>query len=94
MDLSVTQPRPITGAISQDTMEKRMSRLPKRSWSFPAIVRMQAEKYGARRFCTFQDGSELTFEGLEEQTNNLASALADLCVQPGDRVLALVQNRK
>jgi crotonobetaine/carnitine-CoA ligase len=94
MDIFETPARPSTGLVSQDSTEKRMSGLPKRSWTFPAIVRLQAEKYGARRFCTFQDGSELTFEGLEAQTNNLASALADLGVQPGDRVLALVQNRK
>jgi crotonobetaine/carnitine-CoA ligase len=71
-----------------------MSELPKSEWTFPAIVRMQAAKYGSRMFCTFHDGQTITFEGLETETNALASALADLSVQPGDRVMALVHNSK
>jgi crotonobetaine/carnitine-CoA ligase len=70
------------------------SKLPKPLWTVPAIVRMQAEKYGARCFCTFQDGASLTFEGVETESNALASALADLGVQAGDRVLALLHNSK
>lgn len=68
--------------------------LPKSQWTTPAIVRMQAEKYGGRGFCTFHDGASLTFKGLETESNALASALADLGVQPGDRVMALVHNSK
>lgn len=70
------------------------SELPKSLWTLPAIVRMQAEKYGAREFCTFHDGASLTFQGLETESNALASALADLGVQPGDRVMALVHNSR
>jgi carnitine-CoA ligase len=71
-----------------------MSELPKSEWTFPAIVRMQAARYGTRMFCTFHDGQTMTFEGLETETNALASALANLGVQPGDRVMALVHNSK
>ena len=70
------------------------SKLPKSQWTVPAIVRMQAEKYGARMFCTFHDGASLTFESLEKESNALASALAGLGVQAGDRVLALLNNSK
>jgi crotonobetaine/carnitine-CoA ligase len=68
--------------------------LPKSQWTFPAIVRMQAEKYGPRIFCTFHDGEILTFQDLETETNALASTLAGLGIQPGDRVMALVHNSK
>lgn len=71
-----------------------MSDLPKSSWTMPAILRMQAEKYGERPFCSFHDGASSTFAGLERETNALASALAELGVKPGDRVLALVSNSK
>jgi crotonobetaine/carnitine-CoA ligase len=68
--------------------------LPKSMWTLPAIVRMQAEKYGARDFCAFHDGARLTFLDLETQSNALASAFARLGVQPGDRVMALLHNSK
>ncbi|MEP6601411.1 MAG: AMP-binding protein [Nitrospirota bacterium] len=68
------------------------AKLPKSLWTLPAIVQMQAEKYGVRTFCTFQDGASLTFEQLETESNSLASALAEIGVQAGDRVLALLHN--
>ena len=68
--------------------------LPKPLWTVPAIVRMQAEKYGARQFCTFYDGASLTFRDLESESSALASALAGLGVKEGDRVLAMVQNSR
>jgi crotonobetaine/carnitine-CoA ligase len=72
----------------------RIPGLPKAQWTIPAIVRLQAEKYGKRSFCTFHDGASLTFEGLDAESNALASALADLGVEPGDRVMALLHNSK
>ena len=68
--------------------------LPKSLWTLPAIVGMQARAHGARSFCTFHDGASLTFQGLETESDALACALADLGVEPGDRVLALVNNSK
>src|SRR4029453_11332818 len=68
--------------------------LPKSLWTTPAVVRMQAEKYGARHFCAFHDGARLSFLDLETQSNALASALAGLGVQPGDRVMALLHNSR
>lgn len=69
-------------------------KLPKSLWTLPAIVRMQADKYGARTFCTFQNGASLTFEQLETESNSLASAFAGIGVQSGDRVLALLHNSR
>ncbi len=68
--------------------------VPKHSWTLLTAVREQANKYGDRLFCTFHDGSELTFAGLEHESDGLASALADLGVGPGDRVMALAYNSK
>ena len=65
---------------------------PKSMWTFPAIVRMQAEKFGEKTLCTFDDGRELTFRGFDQETDSLASALADLGVLPGDRVMAMLTN--
>ena len=71
-----------------------MTELPKSSWTYPAIVRLQADKYGERIFCTFHDGATLTFRELEDQSNVLASALADLGVTVGDRVFVLLHNTR
>ena len=68
------------------------SPVPKPMWTLPAIVRMQADKYGDRMFCTFHDGASFTFRELDEITDRLASALADLGVMQGDRVLAQLNN--
>ncbi len=67
---------------------------PKTSWTLLAAVREQAKTYGDRIFCTFYDGSELTFSGFETESDRLASGLADLGVGPGDRVMALAYNSK
>jgi crotonobetaine/carnitine-CoA ligase len=84
----------MSSIISMPARNSAKSELPKSVWTLPAIVRMQAERYGGREFCTFYDGASLTFEGLEAESSALASGLAGLGVQPGDRVLALVQNSK
>lgn len=68
--------------------------LPKSSWTYPAIVRLQAVRYGERTFCSFSDGSSITFAGFEEQSTALANALAGLGVEEGDRVMALLHNSK
>lgn len=71
-----------------------MLNLPKNAWTILALVRMQAKKYGERLFCTFHDGSELTFADLEAESDRLASGLAELGVVPGDRIMALAYNSK
>ena len=65
---------------------------PKSQWTFPAIVRMQAERHDQALLCSFNDGQSLTFRGFDEQTDRLASAFADLGVGPGDRVMAMLRN--
>ena len=67
---------------------------PKSMWTFPAIVRMQAEKHGQKSLCSFDDGQELTFAGLDSQTDSLCSAFAALGIGPGDRVMALLRNSR
>ena len=54
----------------------------------------QAERYGERNFCTFEDGQNLSLAGLARESDALASALADLGVGPGDRVMAFAFNSR
>ncbi len=67
---------------------------PTDSWTFLDAVRRQAERYGDRVFCTFGDGETLTFGEFETATDAVASGLADIGVEAGDRVLALARNSK
>lgn len=67
---------------------------PKTDWTFPAIVRIRARTHGDQPFCTFQDGASFTYRQLDELTDRLASGLAALGVQPGDRVLGMMTNGK
>ena len=71
-----------------------MVELPKSSWTLLHAVKVQAERFGDRTFCTFYNGESLTFAGLESESDALASGLAALGVGPGDRVLALAFNSK
>jgi crotonobetaine/carnitine-CoA ligase len=65
----------------------------KATWSYPALVRRQAERFGDAVFMSFQHGTTLTFAGYEEDGGRLARGLATLGVGPGDRVMVLVKNR-
>ena len=67
---------------------------PKSMWTMAAIVRMQAEHFGSRPFCTFADGQSFSFQQLEDETSALASGLAELGVEPGDRVSTMAHNGK
>lgn len=67
---------------------------PKTEWTVPALVRRRAESHGEREFCTFHDGASFNFRQLDEETDRLASGLARLGVQPGDRVMGMVTNSK
>jgi crotonobetaine/carnitine-CoA ligase len=71
-----------------------MSKITLENWTSLDLVKRQAARYGDRVFCTFDDGRALTFEEFELETNVLASAFAELGVEPGDRVLALAYNSR
>jgi crotonobetaine/carnitine-CoA ligase len=68
--------------------------IPRKSWTYLEFVRRRAEQYGDRIFCTFADGDTLTFTEFETATNALASALADLDINRGDRVVGMMYNSK
>jgi len=68
--------------------------IPRQSWTYLEFVRRRAEQYGDRIFCTFSDGDTLTFDEFEIATNALASALADLGIERGDRVVGMMYNSK
>jgi len=63
-------------------------------WTSLDLVKGQAERYGDRVFCTFEDGPALTFAEYESETDALASGFADLGVGPGDRVLIFAYNSR
>ena len=67
---------------------------PKSLWTFPALVREQAQRLGDTPFCTFEGGQSFTFAQLDEETNRLASGLAELGIGRGDRVAAMLGNGK
>ena len=64
------------------------------SWTYLELVRRRADEYGDRLFTTFSNGQTLTFSEFETATSDMASALADLGVEPGDRVAAMIFNCK
>lgn len=61
-------------------------------WTLPALVHQAAATHGDREFLSFEDGRTLSFAELDEQTDRLATALADLGLKPGDRLLGLLTN--
>lgn len=63
-------------------------------WTSLDLVKRQAERYGDRVFCTFEDDPPLTFAQFEAESSALASALADLGVGSGDRVLIFAYNSR
>ena len=65
----------------------------KTTWTYPALVRRQAERFGDAEFMSFQHGTRLTFASYGREGLRLASALAALGVAHGDRVMVLVKNR-
>lgn len=67
---------------------------PKALWTFPALVKEQAQRLGDAPFCQFEDGQSFTFAQLEEETSRLASGLAALGIGKGDRVVAMLGNGK
>ena len=63
-------------------------------WTSLDLVKRQAERYGDRVFCTFDEGPPLTFVEFELESDVLASGLAALGVEAGDRVLIFAQNSR
>ena len=61
-------------------------------WTLPALVQHAAVTHGDREFLAFEDGRAVTFAELDELTDRLATALADIGLQPGDRLLGLLTN--
>ncbi len=61
-------------------------------WTLPALVRHAAVTHGNREFLAFEGGRTVTFAEFDELTDRLATALADIGLQPGDRVLGLLTN--
>ena len=71
-----------------------MSKQSLEGWTSLDLVKRQAERYGDRVFCTFENDPPLTFAEFERETDELASGLADLGVGEGDRVLMFAYNSR
>jgi len=57
-------------------------------------VRHQANAHGDREFLSFEDGTKLSFSEFDHLTDCLATALADLGLETGDRILGLLTNSR
>ena len=68
--------------------------LPREQWTLVDAVRHQAKTHGDREFLSFEDGQKLSFAEFDHITDCLASALADLGLEAGDRILGLLTNSK
>ncbi|MFT5531344.1 MAG: crotonobetaine/carnitine-CoA ligase [Candidatus Poriferisodalaceae bacterium] len=63
-------------------------------WTLVDLVRVQAQQHGERQFMSFEDGASLTFAELDRVTDQVATALAELGLEPGDRLLGLLTNSR
>lgn len=63
-------------------------------WTLVDVVRRQASERGDALFLAFGEGGDLTFGEFDEVTDRVATALADLGVNDGDRVLGLLTNSR
>ncbi len=61
-------------------------------WTLPALVHDVTAAHGSSEFLSFEDGRSISFAEFDELTDRLATALADLGLEPGDRLLALLTN--
>ena len=61
-------------------------------WTLPALVHDVATAHGLNEFLSFEDGRSISFAEFDELTDRLATALADLGLDPGDRLLGLLTN--
>ena len=68
--------------------------LPRERWTLVEAVRHQARAQGERAFLSFENGERLSFAEVDRLTDCLATALADLGLTAGDRILGLLTNSK
>ena len=68
--------------------------LPMDRWTLVDAVREQAKLRTDQPFLSFEDGGNLTFGEFDEASDRMATALADLGVGEGDRVLGLLTNSR
>jgi len=68
--------------------------LPRSQWTLVDAVRTQAAARGDADFLSFEDGGSLTYYEFDELTDRLATALADLGLEAGDRLLGLLTNSR
>ncbi|MEL7155797.1 MAG: AMP-binding protein [Actinomycetota bacterium] len=68
--------------------------LPRDRWTLVDAVGEQARRRGEEPFLSFADGGDLTFGELDRASDRVATALADLGVAEGDRVLGLLTNSR
>ncbi len=69
-----------------------MLELARDRWTLINLVRAQAEKYGEREFLRFKDGAALSFRQLDTLSDSLAASFASSGVNPGDRIVAVLEN--
>lgn len=63
-------------------------------WTLVNAVREQARLRGPAPFLSFEDGGDLSFVELDEASDRMATALAELGVGEGDRLLGLLTNSR
>ena len=68
--------------------------LPRERWTLVEAVRHQARAQGEREFLSFENGERFSFAEFDRLTDCLATALADLGLTAGDRLLGLLTNSK
>lgn len=68
--------------------------LPRERWTLVEAVRHQARAQGEREFLSFGNGERFSFAEFDRLTDCLATALADLGLTAGDRILGLLTNSK
>ena len=67
---------------------------PRDRWTLLDALAAQAKRYGERVFCTFEDDRSLSFAELARESEGFATALADLGIEAGDRVMAFAFNSR
>ena len=68
--------------------------LPRERWTLVEAVRHQARAQGEREFLSFENGERFSFAEVDRLTDCLATALANLGLTAGDRILGLLTNSK
>jgi acyl-CoA synthetase (AMP-forming)/AMP-acid ligase II len=61
-------------------------------WSLPAVIEEHAANRGANRFASIVGGASLTYAELRDDAAKVATMLAELGVEAGDRVAIMLPN--